>query len=65
MFFAHAIALATCSSNSVKLIVPENGLISLNIPLTHSRLGGSSTRTTHPYYMSLLQELICNLNING
>ncbi|WP_280169401.1 Qat anti-phage system QueC-like protein QatC [Priestia megaterium] len=63
MFFAHAIILATAMDKKIKLIIPENGLISLNIPLTNSRLGTSSTRTTHPYYMTLLQQLITNLNI--
>jgi len=63
MFFAHAIAVATALDKNIDLIIPENGLISLNIPLTNSRLGSSSTRTTHPYYMRLLQELIKNLGI--
>lgn len=64
MFFSHAIAVASCLQRHMKLIVPENGFISLNIPLTHSRLGSSSTRTTHPYYMSLFQQLIYNLEID-
>lgn len=64
MFFAHAIILASTIDNRTKLYIPENGLISLNIPLTNSRLGSSSTRTTHPYYMGLLQILLNNLNIN-
>lgn len=64
MFFSHAIALATALSKEVNLIIPENGLISLNIPLTYSRLGTSSTRTTHPHYMALLQELLTNIGIS-
>jgi hypothetical protein len=64
MFFSHAIAVASCLRQHTKLTIPENGLISLNIPLTYSRLGSSSTRTTHPYYMSLLQELISSLGID-
>lgn len=63
MFFAHAIAIASTLNRNIKLIIPENGLISLNIPLTYSRLGTSSTRTTHPYYIKLFQELINNLDI--
>ncbi|MEB1806019.1 MAG: 7-cyano-7-deazaguanine synthase [Bacillaceae bacterium] len=64
MFFAHAIVLASAMNKNVNLLIPENGLISLNIPLTNSRLGSSSTRTTHPYYMSMLQRLINNLKID-
>ncbi|EMX0193787.1 ATPase [Bacillus cereus] len=64
MFFSHAIAIATSMKESIKLIIPENGLIALNIPLTNSRLGSSSTRTTHPYYLRTFQELLNNLDIN-
>jgi hypothetical protein len=64
MFFGHAVAVASCLRRHMALIIPENGLISLNIPLTYSRLGSSSTRTTHPYYMGLLQELIVGLGID-
>lgn len=63
MFFAHAIILASCCKKNIELFIPENGLISLNIPLTNTRLGSSSTRTTHPYYMKLLQTLLTNLEI--
>jgi len=63
MFFAHAIILASCSQREVELYIPENGLISLNIPLTNSRLGSSSTRTTHPYYMRNLQDLLNDLGL--
>lgn len=63
MFFSHAIALASAMGKPVDMIIPENGLISLNIPSTYSRLGTSSTRTTHPYYMQLLQELLDKLGL--
>lgn len=63
MFFMHAIILASCMNKEVNLYIPENGLISLNIPLTNSRLGSSSTRTTHPYYLKMLQELLTKLGI--
>ncbi|WP_218973157.1 Qat anti-phage system QueC-like protein QatC [Labilibaculum manganireducens] len=63
MFFAHAIILASAVDKDIKLYIPENGLISLNIPLTNTRLGSSSTRTTHPYYMNLLQLLLTNMDI--
>lgn len=64
MFFAHAISIATSMNDKVELVIPENGVISLNIPLTSSRLGTSSTRTTHPHYLYLLQLLLNNLGIN-
>lgn len=64
MFFAHAIALASTFGKNLELTIPENGLISLNIPSTYSRIGTSSTRTTHPYYMQKLQQLLVSLGIS-
>lgn len=64
MFFAHAIAIASGIGHHVNLLIPENGVISLNIPLTVMRLGSLSTRTTHPYFMKLLQELLIELGLD-
>lgn len=63
MFFAHAIILGSAVNKDITLYIPENGLISLNIPLTNTRLGSCSTRTTHPYYIRLLQQLLINLDL--
>ena len=63
MFFSHAIALATMLNKQVDIVIPENGFISLNIPSTISRIGTSSTRTTHPYYLKLFQKLLDNLGL--
>jgi hypothetical protein len=59
-----ASALAELTDNQlVDLLVPENGLISLNPPLTPRRLGSLSTRTTHPYFIFLIQKVFSLLNI--
>lgn len=63
MFFAHAILLASGMGNTVTLYVPENGVISLNIPLTVHRLGSLSTRTTHPHFMGMLRQLLANMGL--
>ncbi|WP_026871749.1 Qat anti-phage system QueC-like protein QatC [Inquilinus limosus] len=42
---------------SIDLHMCENGLIALNPPLTARRIGALSTRTAHPHYLALLQEL--------
>lgn len=65
VFFSHAIALSTLTKNVDRIIIPENGFISLNVPLTNSRLGSSSTRTTHPYYMKMLNEIVKGLEISA
>lgn len=64
MFFSHAIVLASTFQKNIPITIPENGLISLNIPSTFSRIGSSSTRTTHPFYMKKLQELLSKLGFN-
>ena len=64
MFFAHVIAIASGMGHHVDLYVPENGVISLNIPLTVMRLGSLSTRTTHPYFMGLMQNLLYGLGLD-
>ena len=63
-FFTHAVCLASCYTNVDKIIIPENGLISLNVPLTLSRYASASTRTTHPYYLYCFNIILNKLNIN-
>jgi 7-cyano-7-deazaguanine synthase in queuosine biosynthesis len=62
MFLGLGIAVAD-GLGAERLLVPENGFISLNVPLTASRLGSFSTRTTHPHLIQLLQELLSQLGI--
>ncbi|HWB17388.1 MAG TPA: Qat anti-phage system QueC-like protein QatC [Vicinamibacterales bacterium] len=63
LFFALA-ALAASGLNRDSIIyVPENGLISLNVPLDRLRVGAWSTRTTHPFYMARWQEILDGLGI--
>lgn len=67
IFFAYAL-IASCgivcnASGRKEIIVPENGFISLNIPLDHMRLGSLSTKTTHPVYMRMLQNIWNDLDI--
>ena len=42
----------------LELLIPENGFISLNIPLTPIRLGSLSTRTTHPLFLNQMQDIL-------
>ncbi|WP_051604454.1 Qat anti-phage system QueC-like protein QatC [Flavobacterium sasangense] len=46
-----------------ELIIPENGTISINYPLTPSRVSSLSTRTTHPYVLKNTQELLTELGL--
>lgn len=46
------------------IIVPENGYISINPPLTRRRIGSHSTRTTHPFFLSKFEELLNEVGFN-
>lgn len=63
LFFSLAAASASGLSDAVSTIVPENGLISLNIPLDSLRLGAFSTRTTHPFFLARYNQLLAELGI--
>lgn len=52
-----AIAIDAPPNLPVKIFVPENGYISLNIPLTPGRLGSFSTKTSHPILMKGIQSI--------
>jgi hypothetical protein len=47
-----------------ELIIPENGTISINYPLTPSRVSSLSTRTTHPFVLKKVNELLYSLGLN-
>lgn len=48
-----------------EILVPENGLISINPPLLPGRMASLSTRTTHPKFMELLQKLIDDVSVGA
>ena len=50
--------------NVNRIYLPENGLISINIPLNESRTSSNSTRTTHPYFIKKLQDFLISIDIN-
>ncbi len=63
IFFAYGVLAATTlaryhEGEDVTLYVCENGFISINPPLTGARLGSLSTRTTHPVFIGLFQQLL-------
>jgi 7-cyano-7-deazaguanine synthase in queuosine biosynthesis len=63
IFLAYGVLAATAlaryhAGEDVTLYVCENGFISINPPLTDGRLGSLSTRTTHPEFLGLIQDLL-------
>lgn len=53
-----ALRNANCDDSIDTIIVPENGYISINPPLTRRRIGSHSTRTTHPHFLNRLESLL-------
>lgn len=50
--------------NVNKIIAPENGVISINLPLTPSRTCSNSTKTMHPYFIKKFQKSLILMGIN-
>jgi 7-cyano-7-deazaguanine synthase in queuosine biosynthesis len=63
IFFAYGV-LAASALNQTEVIVPENGLIAINPPLTPRRLGSLSTRTTHPHFLAELGAILQSVGLN-
>ncbi len=65
LFIALGLYAAHQYADTIPLLIPENGTMALNVPLTPSRVGSCSTRTVHPYYLSLVREIAIQLGINN
>jgi 7-cyano-7-deazaguanine synthase in queuosine biosynthesis len=63
LFLALGTCIASALPEGTPLYIPENGLISLNVPLTFGRAGTHSTRTTHPHTIDLYRQLLNALGI--
>lgn len=63
LFFA-ASALVASAWGSHRVLVPENGFISLNVPLDPWRLGALTTRTTHPFVIARFNDLLAELGLS-
>lgn len=69
VFFAFAAlaasTLAAQGSADIEIYVPENGFISLNVPLNPGRAGSLSTKTTHPIFLGRLESAWRSLGISA
>jgi hypothetical protein len=65
LFFSLAALAVSGVSSQTKIYIPENALISLNIPLDPLRLGAFSTRTTHPFYVARFNEMLASVGISS
>ncbi|MCT4640557.1 MAG: hypothetical protein N4A72_22860 [Bacteroidales bacterium] len=65
LFLVLGVVVANTYGDNIPLYVPENGLISLNLPLTYSRQGTYSTKTTHPFFIDKFVSVMKALGINN
>lgn len=65
LFIGAGVYCAHAINPQMPLIIPENGTISLNIPLDKGRRSACSTRTTHPVFLKRLQEALTLMGINN
>lgn len=66
LFLGYGVVAASTLINlksPADLIVPENGLISINAPLTKRHIGSLSTRTTHPHFIASLQRVLDSVGL--
>jgi hypothetical protein len=65
LFLAIGIYAAASIGENIPLLIPENGTIALNVPLTPSRRGTCSTRTAHPNYLGMLSHILQSVGISN
>lgn len=63
LFLCAAVSIAGFISSDAPVYIPENGFISINVPLTQSRSGSCSTRTTHPFFIGCFQQLLEDIEL--
>lgn len=65
VFIALGIYVASAIGENVPMLIPENGTIALNVPLSPSRRGSCSTRTAHPFYLDKLRQVLVGLGLTN
>lgn len=65
LFIALACYFAEILGEGTPVLVPENGPIALNFPLTPARRGSCSTRTVHPHFLSGLSLILAKAGIQS
>lgn len=63
LFLAGALGIASLAEKNIPVYIPENGFIGINVPLTDSRKGSCSTRTTHLFFIRKLNEILAQVGI--
>lgn len=64
-FLFLALGLSVASQSKAPLWIPENGFASINPPLGPERLGALSTRTTQPWFLWKIQQVLASIGAHG
>lgn len=65
LFIALGCYFAELLGPSAPILIPENGPIAINFPLTPARRGSCSTRTVHPYFIVSLNSILREVGITN
>lgn len=65
IFIGLGIYVASLAGDNIDMIIPENGNIALNVPLTPSRRGACSTRTAHPFFLKSIDGVLNNIGFTN
>lgn len=64
LFIAGAMIVSSLCSETKNIYIPENGFIGINVPISDSRQGSCSTRTTHPFFINGLNDIFSKVGID-
>jgi len=65
LFIALGCYFAEILGEGTPVLIPENGPIALNFPLTPARRGSCSTRTVHPHFLAGLNHILKKVGIRN
>lgn len=63
LFIAMGCYFAELLGSGKPVLIPENGPIALNYPLTPSRRGSCSTRTVHPHFINAINHVLAQVGM--
>ena len=63
LFIALGCYFAEILGANTPVLIPENGAIALNVPLTSARRGSCSTRTVHPHFIAGINRVLAAVGI--
>jgi 7-cyano-7-deazaguanine synthase in queuosine biosynthesis len=63
-FLGNGVLAASFVGENACILIPENGAIALNFPLSSARSGSLSTRTAHPNFIALFNQVLQDLGFS-